>query len=185
MRIVAGTHGGRRLKAPAGYRVRPTPDRVREALFSILSDRVEGARVLDLYAGTGALGLEALSRGAEFAKFVEQSHSVVRVLEDNIVSLGFEDRASVRSGRLPGVLADIADTEPPFDLIFADPPYEQGQTERLLEAPALMALAATDALLIVEVRKTEKPPPGLWHVRERRQYGDTSLIFLTLQKEDT
>lgn len=99
MRVIAGRHGGRRLQAPAGDATRPTSDRVREALFSILGDRVPGARVLDLYAGSGALGIEALSRGAASATFVDDAPTAVRVLRDNLEALG-EDAEVVRADAL-------------------------------------------------------------------------------------
>jgi len=183
MRIVAGTHGGRRLKAPSGLRVRPTSDKVREALFAILGARVQDASVLDLYAGTGALGLEALSRGAATAVFVEQSASVRRVLQENVIALELEDRCLIRTGRVPAALATLPDYGVPFDLVLADPPYDRGQTERLLRSETLIGLVKPDAQLIVEMRKTEFPKPGLWTPEERRDYGDTSIWFLTPGQE--
>ena len=184
MRIVAGTRGGRRLKAPAGLRVRPTSDKVREALFAILGPRVAGASVLDLYAGTGALGLEALSRGAATAVFVEQSATVRRVLQENVTMLELEDRCVIRTGRVPGALTTLPDFGVPFDLVLADPPYERGQTERLLTSEALIRLVTPDAQLVVEMRKSESPKPGLWTPKQRREYGDTSLWFLTPQSQE-
>jgi len=184
MRIVAGTLGGRRLKSPAGHRVRPTSDKVREALFSILGDRISGARVLDLYAGTGAVGLEALSRGAESVLFVEQSALVRRILKENVHSLGLEDRCAVRAGRVPGVLDSLAAAGAEFDMVFADPPYERGQVARLLSSEPLLKVTAADALLIVEMRKSEAPDPGLWVEAQRRRYGDTCLWFLTRTGEE-
>lgn len=179
MRIVAGTFGGRRLKAPPGNRVRPTSDKVREALFSILGETVVGASVLDLYAGTGALGLEALSRGAVSAVFVEQSAPVRRVLQENVAALELSEACMIRTGRVPGALQTLTDFGVPFDIVFADPPYERGQTERLLKSEALVDLVAANAQLVVELRKTESPNPGLWNPGPRRVYGDTSLWFLT------
>lgn len=178
MRIVAGSRGGRRLKAPAGLSVRPTPDKVREALFSILGERVRGARFLDLYAGTGAVGLEALSRGATSAEFVEQSASVARLLKENIRALDFEGETRVWIGRLPAVLGKIAKARPTFDLVFADPPYEKGEIDLLTSHPALVALAAPGASLIVEHRYSETPAEGLWTIEKSRRYGDTALSFL-------
>ena len=108
MRIVSGSRGGRLLKAPPGRSTRPTPDRVREALFSILGDRVPGARFLDLFAGTGANGLEALSRGARTAVFVECARAALAVLRENIARLELEAQSEVLTGELPGALSRLA-----------------------------------------------------------------------------
>ena len=108
MRIVAGSHSGRRLKSPSGLRVRPTPDKVREALYSILGDRTRDATVLDLFAGTGAIGLEALSRGARFVHFVEQSSRVRRVIKENVDDLKLGPRVEILAGKIPQCLDRIA-----------------------------------------------------------------------------
>jgi 16S rRNA (guanine966-N2)-methyltransferase len=177
MRIVAGTHGGRRLKAPGGLKVRPTPDKVREALFAILGADVAGCRFLDLFAGTGAVGLEALSRGGITADFVEQSRTVTRILRENIDALGFTGQTRVWTGRLPAALGALVEAGLAFDIVFADPPYELGRLDRLLAAPALTALAPAGATLVVEHRYSERFEPGLWEVRQTRRYGDTALTF--------
>lgn len=177
MRIVAGTHGGRRLKAPGGLKVRPTPDKVREALFAILGSEVDGCRFLDLFAGTGAVGLEALSRGGATADFVEQSRSVIRCLRDNIDALGFAGQARVWTGRLPAILGALVEAGLTFDIVYADPPYERGQLDRLLAVPALTMLTGAGATLVVEHRFGERFESGLWEVRETRRYGDTALSF--------
>jgi 16S rRNA (guanine966-N2)-methyltransferase len=183
MRIVAGSHGGRRLKSPSGRSVRPTPDRVREALFSILGDRVPGARVLDLYAGSGAVGLEALSRGAVWVHFAEQAATAQMVIRHNVATLSAEDCTRITGGRLPGALSRISADEAPFDLIFADPPYGRGHPEKLLDAEELLSLSAPDTMLIIELPQTETPRDGLWQTVDRRRYGDTALQFL--QPKDT
>ena len=118
MRVVAGELGGRRLHAPAGGATRPTADKVREALFSIVGD-IEGARVLDLFAGSGALGIEALSRGAADATFVERAGPAVAAIRRNLLELGLE--GDVRRGDVARFLKRAAG-EPPFDLVFCDPP---------------------------------------------------------------
>jgi len=179
MRIVAGSRGGRRLKAPAGLAVRPTPDKVREALFAILGERVRGARFLDLFAGTGAVGLEALSRGAAAALFVEQSGSVARLIRENIEALDFASVAQVWIGRLPGVLGKIALAQAPFDLVFADPPYEKGQLDLLAAHPALSALVTRGSTVVLEHRYSETFATDSWAVAECRRYGDTALSFLS------
>jgi 16S rRNA (guanine966-N2)-methyltransferase len=186
VRIVGGTLRGRRLAAPAGEAVRPTSDRAREALFNILSHGdfaasgppFAGRRVLDAFAGTGALGLEALSRGAGEAAFIENNREALTVLRRNIAALGVDDRATVVAGdatrpaRAPFAAA----------VAFLDPPYRSS-----LAAPALAALAAAgwllpDALAIVEIAAAEDlPPPAGFSIVDARVYGAARLVFLRRQ----
>jgi len=177
MRIIAGVHGGRRLRAPRGDATRPTADRVREALFNILGPPPEGARVLDLFAGAGTLGLEALSRGAGHADFVDRAPAALRCLRDNIAALDVGDASSVYRGdalqllrRLPG----------PFDWVFVDPPYRSGLQDPVLAALAARPqLLAADAVVVVEHdRRIEPASPGEAMVRtDQRRYGDTVVSF--------
>lgn len=118
MRVIGGEFRSRVLKSLPGLDVRPTPDRLREALFNILTPRVEGAVFADVYAGTGAVGIEALSRGAARAIFIEQSHSAVNVIRENLQSLGLMERATVRQTRASAMLASLE-----ADIVFIDPPY--------------------------------------------------------------
>ena len=183
LRIVGGVHRGRRLSAPLGEVVRPTSDRAREALFNILSHGdfaasglvFAGRPVLDAFAGTGALGLEALSRGAGAAVFIEGNREALAVLRRNIVALGESEHAQI-------VLGDA--TRPPraalaCALAFLDPPYRSG-----LAAPALAALAAAgwlapDALAVIEVAAREDlPPVAGFTMLDERVYGAAQLIFL-------
>lgn len=167
MRIISGEFRGRRLAVPKDARVRPTADRVREAWMSILSDAVPGARVLDLYAGSGALGLEALSRGAESATFVELGPASLRALEANIQALGVDGRATVRRGdalRYAGRLASGA-----FDLALADPPYSRDDAGRLV---ALFRRTPFARILSVEHRAGDRLDGD-----STREYGDTALTF--------
>ena len=137
MRIIAGEFGGRRLQSPPDSRVRPTADRVREAWFSILGDAVSGARVLDLFAGSGALGLEALSRGAQHATFVELSPASLKTLHANVAALGLAGRVTVHRGDALRFVAGLP--ERAFEVAFADPPYTTGQAlalrDRFREVP--------------------------------------------------
>lgn len=168
MRIIGGEWGGRRIQAPAGRDVRPTTDRVREAWMSMVSPRLPGARILDLFAGSGALGLEALSRGAAEATFVERARGAAQAIESNLRVLGAGDRARlVPSDALRFVARLPAGA---FDLAFADPPYGEGIAAALLEAFARTPFARE---LWVEHRSGEAIPdlPGLW----QRRYGDTTL----------
>jgi 16S rRNA (guanine966-N2)-methyltransferase len=168
MRIVGGELGGRRLVLPKDRRVRPTADRVREAWMSILGDALRQARVLDLYAGSGALGLEALSRGAASADFVELSPPSLSALEANIEALGLVRRATVhRSDALrfaqrlgPGA----------FDLAFADPPYNRGDAARLA---ALFRQTPFARILSIEHPAGQRVDGD-----DSRRYGDTALTFL-------
>jgi len=167
MRIVAGEFGGRRIVAPRDDRVRPTSDRVREAWMSILSEAIPGARVLDLYAGSGALGLEALSRGAVTADFVEIGAASIKALAANIAALDVGPRCRVHKGdalRFAEKLAPGA-----YDLVFADPPYAHDAGLQLVQ---LFRQTPFGRILSVEHRAAD-PLPG----DETRRYGDTALTF--------
>lgn len=175
-RIVAGVAGGRRLRVPPAG-TRPTSDRVREALFSALAARLDfaGLRVLDLYAGSGALGLEALSRGAEFALLVESDRKAGAVIRANLAELGLPG-AELRAGSVAAVLA----TPPadPFDLVFADPPYDLGVAAVEADLAALAhGWLAPEALVVVErsARGAEIGWPAGFHAEKPRRYGETRL----------
>lgn len=179
MRVIAGRLGGRRLSAPRGRGTRPTSDRVREALFSMLGD-IEGAAVLDLYAGTGALGIEALSRGARRAVFVENARPALAALAENLATLGIEGEARVVAQPVARA-SDLVAREGPFDLILVDPPYVA-----LAEAAAAVARVvgpqgaggglAPGGRLVIEHASRDAAPeiPGLTLVRTR-SYGEASL----------
>lgn len=171
MRIVAGAWKGRRLKPVRGRDVRPTSDRVREAWMSALGGDLTGLEVLDLFAGSGALGLEALSRGASGAVFVEKARGALRTLEANIALLGCEERATV----VRGDALDFARRADPgaFDVALADPPYGRGYAARLMRTWTEQRFARE---LWVEHRSDETLPdvPGL----RQRRYGDTTLTTL-------
>jgi 16S rRNA (guanine966-N2)-methyltransferase len=169
LRIIGGRHRGRRLRFPAGVEIRPTPDRVRETLFNWLQPRIDGARVLDLFAGSGALGLEALSRGAAHVTFLEQDRRAASAI-DALAREWHETALSVECDDAIGWLARSRPSER-FDIVFVDPPYDLG-----LLAPALAALAtgpllAPDARICVEHREREPLPalPEGWRsVRDGR-----------------
>jgi 16S rRNA (guanine966-N2)-methyltransferase len=176
MRVVGGRLGGRRLRAVPGRETRPTSDRVREALFGALGARVEGARVLDLFAGTGALAIEALSRGASSAVLVEQSARAVEVIRANLDALGLTAAARVRRTRAEVYLRGQRDG--PFDLVLLDPPYAApvGLVAGLLGRLARTALAQGAVVVVEADARAEAPPwpPGLIPEAPRR-YGDTAL----------
>lgn len=180
MRVIGGENRGRRLGAPRGRTTRPTADRVRESLFDILGPDVREKRLLDLYAGTGAVGIEALSRGAARAVFVERERQALRALRGNLAALGIaRDRARVVAGDALCVLPVLAETELPFDLVFLDPPYADLVVTRTLVALASCPLLSAGAELIVQhVAKTPIPPvTGLRPGRRARLFGETALTF--------
>jgi 16S rRNA (guanine966-N2)-methyltransferase len=179
VRIIAGELKGRRIDVPARVEVRPTTDRIREALFSILQRQVPGARVLDAYAGTGALGFEALSRGARSATFVERDPVVVSALRVTAARLGVEARCSIVAGEAVGSVSSrrLGD---PFDLVFADPPFAGDDGAAFVAAAAARGLLADDGLLVLEASgrrgAPETPGTGLAQVRTAR-YGEVALHF--------
>jgi len=181
MRIVAGKHRGRRLVAPEGVAVRPTADRTREALFNILGQGrggpapLEGARVLDAFAGTGALGLEALSRGAGTVAFMESQPSALAALERNIEALG--ERAHAKALRADVLRPPRA--EAPAAIVLMDPPYNQGLAEPALTALAETGWIAADTIVVVELMAKEpfEAPPG-FAVTDERKYGKARLVFV-------
>ncbi len=179
MRIVAGQARGRRLVVPKGCEVRPTADRVREALFSMLGSRVSNARVLDLFAGTGALGLEALSRGAASAVFVEKSKAVRAVLERNITDLGFESEATVFSSDARSALRVLMKDVVKFDIVFLDPPYAGTLLEVTLNAIGVSGLLERDAVVVAEHPRGEQPRlPKSLRVTTTKSYGGTDLSIV-------
>jgi 16S rRNA (guanine966-N2)-methyltransferase len=172
MRVIAGRYGGRRLQAPPGAATRPTSDRVREALFSVLGDRVDDARVLDLFAGSGALGIEALSRGAAAATFVDSAPAAIRALRANLEALGAE--AEVRRADARRFLGGASGAARQYDLVFLDPPYRlAGRLGSELTA-ALPAVLAPGAAVVAESDRRAPLELGLPILDERR-YGDTLI----------
>jgi 16S rRNA (guanine966-N2)-methyltransferase len=173
VRIVAGTARGRRIEAPPGRDTRPTTDRVREALFNALNSlgAITGATVVDLFAGSGALGLEALSRGAAHVTFVESDRRTATLVRRNATTLGMDDRATV----VTGDAFDFLHTATPVDLLLCDPPYEFDEWDALLAAsPAPLVVAESDRELI--------PPPG-WELVRSKRYGTTVVTILERPSE--
>jgi 16S rRNA (guanine966-N2)-methyltransferase len=181
MRIVGGKFRGRALKGPSSNAIRPTSDRLRESLFNILvhayGDPIADARVLDLFAGTGALGLEALSRGARFALFVEEAAEARALIRANVEALGLGGVTKVFR-RDAAKLGEMSAMEP-FDLIFCDPPYGKGRAEESLASARGGGWSAPLALAVVEeaVKASFRPPRGFEEL-ERRTYDDTEIIIL-------
>lgn len=179
MRIVAGRHRGLTLKAPSGTGTRPTADRVREAIFSSIQMRLPGARVLDAFAGTGAMGLEALSRGAREAVFCEQSSAAVKVLRSNIERADEGGQSILLRGDLVNLLAS-GRVQGPFDIIFLDPPYRAGLYEVVLDRINDGHFLAKDGLIVAESAKKAlfSVNDKVFLVYKRKSYGDTTITYL-------
>ncbi len=182
LRIIAGHAGGRRLVAPPD--VRPTTERVREAVFAALGDHVVDAAVLDLYAGSGALAVEALSRGAAAAVLVDADRAATAACRANLDATGLAEHAEVRTAPVLRFLTGTPPTAAPFDLILADPPYAAAPTEvaPLLEALTRPGWLTPDARVILETAASAPPPEPAaaspLAVRSRRKYGDTLVTTL-------
>lgn len=180
MRVIAGAAGGIRLDVP-GAGVRPTMDRVKAAIFSSLGEEIIGARVLDLFAGTGALGIEALSRGAASALFVEENSGAIASIEQNLARTKL--KGNVRRQDVFAFLRS-AQIREPFRIIFADPPYEKTKsgaefTRLLLEDAQLPGMLEPGGIFVLEKRPMEKMPSSdLWEITRARKYGATEVLFL-------
>ena len=185
MRIIAGTSGGRRLIVPKSG-VRPTMDRVKAAIFSSLGERVIGARVLDLFAGSGALGIEALSRGADSVTFVENDRQALDAIERNLIQTGLSGR--IRRQDVFDFLRREGEPET-YDLIFADPPYDEYRADEsitalLLGNRQLPARLTNEGIFVLEKRPEEDlPPMRSWQLIRRKRYGTTETLFLSRQPE--
>ena len=179
MRVIGGEDAGRRLKAFKGRDIRPTPDRVREALFASLGDKVRGARVLDLFAGTGALGIEALSRGAREAVFVESAATAAGLIRENLELLGRADQARVVRGKAH--MAVRGGLGGSFDLIFADPPYriDVKYLHGIFLSVVGKGLLEPGGVLVLESSSRREPLGPIRELKlvKRRVYGDTSIEF--------
>jgi 16S rRNA (guanine966-N2)-methyltransferase len=180
MRIVGGRLRGRALSGPKSQAIRPTADRLRESLFNILAhgydDPVSGARVLDLFAGTGALGLEAISRGAVFALLVDDGAEARALIRGNVEALGLG--GVTRIFRRDASKLGPAHPVEPFTLVFLDPPYGQGLAEKALVSAREGGWLTPDALIVVEEEKGLFAPPAGFEEMERRAYDDSEFIFL-------
>lgn len=187
MRVIAGLHRGRRLLGPRGQAIRPTSDRVKEALFSILGERIVGARVLDLYAGTGSIGIEALSRGATHVTFVEADRDALRLVQWNLQQCGLEQSANICASQVSHFFRRGTQWSGPYDIVFCDPPYQL--------TPELVRLAtewhagwlADDAIVILEHGRKADIPSVLGPLSQvkRYDYGDTALTRFHLTPRET
>lgn len=186
MRIIAGTARGKKLTAFDGKQIRPTPDRVREALFSMLNSRfggLHGLKVLELFAGTGAQSLEALSRGATAAVLVEHSPYALQLIKENIAGCGFGDRVTLLPGELPACLDRVC-RYAPFDLILLDPPYHSGLTDQVIARVESLNLLADGGIICAETQHKEVPRyQGALTLLDSRCYGSTAIHLFGLPEE--
>jgi 16S rRNA (guanine(966)-N(2))-methyltransferase RsmD len=185
MRIISGQAKGRRLRAPKGRELRPTADRVKEALFNILPHDLSGRKVLDLFAGTGNLSMEALSRGAAAAVLVDISRDAAEVIEENLRALKFAAKSRVLIGSVFKTVRALHRDGERFDLIFLDPPYDKELAGETLKAIAAEALLAESGVAVAEhsVREKIEERYGALVRTDQRRYGDTELSFFERGKE--
>ncbi|MGI6655772.1 MAG: 16S rRNA (guanine(966)-N(2))-methyltransferase RsmD [Desulfobulbus sp.] len=191
MRITGGSARGRKLLVPAGDGIRPSCDRVREALFNILGDRILGARVLDLFAGTGAFGIEALSRGAQSALFVDRAREAGRLIEANLKACLSNPEAAflLLDLTLPRQLRRVQAylrKAGPFDLVFMDPPYRKELAQPVLEMVEEADILSPDALVVAEEHQRVSLPGriGALQLTDQRRYGETGLWFYQQRPPD-
>lgn len=179
MRVITGIYKGRRLKGPVNDELRPTSDRVKEAIFNVLAGRIEGARVLDMFAGTGNLGIESLSRGASHVHFIDQSTGSLRLLRYNLDLIGAgAERFRILAGDAFRAVERLGRTDTRFDVVFVDPPYRKGLAGQALEALASAQVLAGGCVIVAECDSKEPQPVNeslsLFRISE---YGDTSIYY--------
>jgi 16S rRNA (guanine966-N2)-methyltransferase len=179
MRVIAGLCKGRKLHPPKGFPIRPTADHLRESLFNILVGQIEGARVLDLFAGTGSLGIEALSRGARSCVFIDKSRQAVDLVRRNLAACRLTDRGTVLQKDILRGLEFLTPGGLEFDLVFADPPYERGYVRPVLENLNACNSILDDGAIVVEHSRSEVVPEEMTHLwrTSQRRYGKTLVSF--------
>lgn len=179
MRVIAGIFRSRKLKTLEGLDTRPTADRIREALFNILGVRIEQAMVLDLFAGSGALGLEAVSRGARFAVLNDISPRCVEVVQDNVEALRVQEETGVMCLDAFSAIRELAGAQMSFDVIFVDPPYDSGLYAPIITAVRDSGILALNGMIVCEHRKGSTfEVPYDYRIYDRRVYGKTTLSFV-------
>lgn len=187
MRVIAGSARGTRLYAPKGSKVRPVIDRVKEGLFGVLGDRVPGARVLDLFAGSGSLGIEALSRGAEHCDFIEKHRATAQVIKANLERAHLAERGGVINAELPGALSRV---KGPYGLIFIDPPFriDRRSLEEVFRRVRLRGLLEPGEIAVYRHSPRDRNPPQTtgWALSDSRDYGDSIIsIYRTSDAQET
>lgn len=176
MRIIAGSLKGRRLKSPDWEGLRPTSDRLRETLFNVLAPRMPGARVLDAYAGTGAVGIEALSRGASWVTFVEQDRRAQALIEENLAHCGIANGYAIIRAEASDALDRLAAARERFDVVLLDPPYAAPFEPAMTAAAALLT---PDGVVVLEHARRRETPPAVGPLERTREIGagDSALSF--------
>lgn len=179
MRVVAGEYGGRRLKAVPGMKTRPTTDKVKEAMFNIIGPYLEGGQVLDLFAGSGGLSIEAVSRGADHATLVDRQYQAIKTIHENLSVTKEEDKFTVLKGDAYKMLNKLAKQEQGFDYVFLDPPYKKQQILELMERLKQLGLLNAEALIICETDQVADLPEELadFELIKKADYGITELTF--------
>lgn len=186
MRIISGTSKGRKLVTPKSRSLRPTSDRVKESIFNILRIEMEEKVILDLFAGTGNLGIEALSRGAKKAIFVEKGRQAIRLIQRNLHQLGLEERSEIVPKDANRAIGILKQREESFDVILMDPPYEKGLIQKTLMKLKSYPIYNKESILVIEHNKREPLPDTLtgWNLIRQRKIGDTVISFLTPREDD-
>lgn len=185
VRVISGSARGLKLNTPGDDRVRPTTDRVKESMFNIVQDWVYDSQVLDLFAGSGALGIEALSRGASQAVFCDNSLDSIKIIKSNIEKARVVDRSQIVSGDFKRCLRDMEAKNQSFDMIFVDPPYYKGLFEEVLDTIRACKILKKDGIVIVEhdAKRSIGQVEGL-EVYKEKKYGITMLTFYCLEDDD-
>ncbi len=177
MRIIGGEYRGRKIKQPEFETVRPTKDRIREAVFNIIAEKVPGSSVLDVFSGSGAYGIEALSRGAEKAVLIEKDERCCRVITENVRALGLEDRVRLMKGDAFGAIEELGQNKERFDLVFSDPPYSKDMAKKTLNSINHYDIVIASGLLVIEHHKGEELPAmegGVFRLKQK-VYKDTVI----------
>ena len=182
MRIISGTARGRKLKEPVGEKIRPTSDKVKESVFNIIQFDIEGRRALDLFAGTGQYGIEALSRGARSAVFVDAAQDSIKLIKENLKICGFSDIATIRASDALRYL----ESDEKFDLIFIDPPYETSLAKKAVAKIALFDKLNINGIIICELKADETTPEVTqpYTMQKEYRYGGVKIVKYTRQPED-
>jgi 16S rRNA (guanine966-N2)-methyltransferase len=185
LRVIAGRARGRKLKTRRGTETRPTADRVKESLFNILAPHLAGCYFLDIFAGNGGIGIEALSRGAALCVFIEKNLQCVKIIKENLSLTGFSGSARIIPCDAKAALLELAAKEDPFDLIFLDPPYHSTEISVVLEQVYRQSLLKPGGLLILEHHYNDTSWRNqCWQIMREKKYGDTSISFLTHEALD-
>lgn len=184
MRVISGEVRGRKLASFKGKKIRPASDKVRGAIFNILVSTFEGYKILDLFAGTGALGIEALSRGAKKVVFVENSPFALKILQKNIMLCKYEERSEIIKTSVERALKHLAKRSEQFDYIFLDPPYEKGMVEKILKMLSQLKILKEDGTIILKHSGRELPLEeyGNLTLLKQRKYGSEFVSFFSLRK---